>query len=266
MILKTPAVVLRQHPYTETSRVVTWLTPDRGRINTLIKGALRPKSLFLGQTDLFYTCELLYYAKAGDSLPVTRECTAVKMRPSLRDDWRACAVASYLTSLVNRGIPEKASRHDIFDWLEAALDDLATHGGSVSILCWHELKFLRLLGLAPRLERCRQCGSLPSEKEVAFSIADGGWLCARCRKNAAPRNAIWTPVAALRHLVEWQKAETPAAARNAALPFSQQSAIERIPGLFLVHHLDVSPAPRAAALDILSRQPPRPVDRDTRVG
>ncbi|MCZ7592094.1 MAG: DNA repair protein RecO [Kiritimatiellae bacterium] len=266
MILKTPAVVLRQHPYTETSRVVTWLTPDRGRLNTLIKGALRPKSAFLGQVDLFYTCELLYYTKTGDGLPITRECTALNMRPTLRDDWRACAIASYLTSLLSRAIPEKASRQDVFDWLEAALDDLAANGGSVQAMCWHELKFLNLLGLAPRLERCRQCNRAPNEQEVPFSIADGGWLCARCRNNGAPRNVVWVPVTALQRLTEWQRSDSPAIARNTRLTFSQQSALERIPGLFLAHHLDLSPAPRAAALDILARRPPRPVDPEARVG
>lgn len=266
MILKTPAVVLRQHPYTETSRVVTWLTPDCGRINTLLKGALRPKSPFLGQVDLFYTCELLYYAKASDALPVTRECTALNMRAALRDDWRACAVASYLASLLSRATPEKASRQDLFDWLEMALDDLAENGGSIPAMCWHELKFLGLLGLTPRLERCRQCGNLPTGREAPFSIANGGWLCAQCRNNGAPRNVVWIPVAALQRLAGWQRADTPTVAREAALSFSQQSALERIPGLFLTHHLDVSPAPRAAALDILGRRPPRPVDRNARVG
>lgn len=244
--------------------MVTWLTPDRGRLNTLLKGALRPKSPFLGQVDLFYTCELLYYGKATDGLPVTRECTALNTRAALREDWRACAVASYLCSLVSRAVPEKASRRNIFTWLEAALDDLAAHGGSVAVLCWQELRLLDLLGLAPRLRSCRQCGgAATTEKEAPFSITDGGWRCARCRGNETVRNAVWVPGDVLQQLAEWQLSAGTAIAREAKLSFSKQAALERLPGLFLAHHLDVAPIPRAAALDILSRHPAPPVDLDT---
>jgi len=64
MILKSPAIVLRFNPFANTSRVVVWLTRDHGKLATLVKGAQRPKSPFLGQFDLFYTCELLFYARA----------------------------------------------------------------------------------------------------------------------------------------------------------------------------------------------------------
>lgn len=261
MIVKTSAIALRLHPYTETSRVVTWLTPERGRINTLLKGALRPKSPFLGQVDLFYTCELLYYAKAHDGLPVTRECTALSARPGMRRDWRACALASYLSALVSRAAPEQATRHDVYHWLEQALDDAAIHSGSAAVLCWQELHLLDLLGHAPRLGDCLDCRSAAPDAEVAFSIPDGGWRCRRCFEQRAPREALWIPGPAVRQLAAWQTHTSPNAARAALLPYSQQAALERLLGLFIGFHLDVAPSPRAAALDILGRQPARPVDR-----
>ncbi|MCO5043792.1 MAG: DNA repair protein RecO [Kiritimatiellae bacterium] len=262
MILKTPAIVLRMHPFTETSRVVTWLTPANGRINTLLKGALRPKSAFLGQVDLFYTCELLYYAKLTDGLPIARECTALNARTALREDWRACAVASYLCSLLARAIPEKASRQDIFDWLNAALDDAAIHGGSIPVLCWQELHLLKTLGLAPRLATCRECGGGPDEPNVPFSIAEGSWRCSRCRAGTATPNAIGIAASLLEKLSGWMSVSSPMVARTTRLSFEQRTALGRFAGLFLAHHLDISPAPRAAALDILSRRPPRPVDQN----
>lgn len=263
MILKTPAIVLRQHPYTETSRVVTWLTPDRGRLNTLIKGAMRPKSGFLGQFDLFYTCELLYYARAGDGLPIARELAPLSTRPTLRTDWRACAVASYLCALVSRAMPAQAARRDLYDWLESALDDLAARGGSAPALCGYELSLLQRLGLAPRLASCLGCGgSPPAAGEVAFAYAEGGWYCSRCASaREAAREQVWLPAEGLAHLRAWQRANSPDEARAAAAPFSAQEAIERALGLFLAHHVDAPPAPRAAALDILARRPLRLVDR-----
>ena len=63
VILKDTAIVLRVAPVSNTSRMVQWFTPAYGKITTLIKGAQRPKSAFLGQFDLFYSCELLFYAR-----------------------------------------------------------------------------------------------------------------------------------------------------------------------------------------------------------
>ncbi len=268
MILKTSAIALRLHPYTETSRVATWLTPDRGRINTLIKGAMRPKGGFLGQYDLFYTCELLYYARTSDGLPITRECSPIATRPALRTDWRACALASYLCSLVSRATPAQATRRAMYDWLEAALDDAAARGGSAPALCWYELDLLRRLGLAPRLAACRSCGgSVPSTGEVAFAYAEGGWYCPRCRAAlASAREQVWVPADSVRHLLAWQQSDSPTAARQDLPAFSAQEGIERALGLFVAHHLDTPPGSRAAALDILSRFPMRPVDRAGALG
>ncbi len=84
MIARARAIVLRVFPYSNTSRVVSWLTADHGRVATLIKGSQRPKSLFLGQYDLFYTCELLFYRHERDGLHIARECTPLTRRDRLR--------------------------------------------------------------------------------------------------------------------------------------------------------------------------------------
>ena len=49
-------------PWSRTSHVVVWLTPA-GKVTTVAKGAVRPKSWLLGQYDLNYTCDILYYAR-----------------------------------------------------------------------------------------------------------------------------------------------------------------------------------------------------------
>ena len=79
-IIKTTGTVLAIHPWSRTSHVVAWLTPDHGVVSTLVKGAVRAKSAFLGQYDLFYTCDLLYYARASGDLHALREVTPRAMR------------------------------------------------------------------------------------------------------------------------------------------------------------------------------------------
>ena len=91
MIVKTQAIVLRMIPFSETSRVVLWLTRDHGKIATIIKGAHRRRSPFVGQVDLFYTCELLVYLRLFRGLHIVKECSPLKPRTPLRSRWRATA-------------------------------------------------------------------------------------------------------------------------------------------------------------------------------
>ena len=89
MILKDQAIALRIHPFGNTSRIVVWLSQSYGKLATLVKGSQREKSGFLGQYDLFYTCELLFYAREQRNLHILKECTPLVLRPSFRSDWRA---------------------------------------------------------------------------------------------------------------------------------------------------------------------------------
>ena len=45
-IIKTEGIVLAIRPWSRTSHIVTWLTPDHGCVTTLVKGAV--DSLGLG--------------------------------------------------------------------------------------------------------------------------------------------------------------------------------------------------------------------------
>ena len=90
--VKAEAVCLRIVPWSRTSHIVQWLTPT-GKVTTVVKGAVRPKSFFLGQYDLNYTCEIVYYARGKGELHALRECTPLVFREGLRGDSRALALA-----------------------------------------------------------------------------------------------------------------------------------------------------------------------------
>lgn len=152
-IIKTTGLVLTIHPWSRTSHIVTWLTPDRGSVSTLVKGAVRPKSAFLGQYDLFYTCELLYYARARGELHAIREITPVTLREPLRTRWREATLAGYATSLVKQFVPSGPDAADWFTFLSRFLDTLA--GADIPLdelparFLHLELNLIRLAGLQP---------------------------------------------------------------------------------------------------------------------
>lgn len=155
-IIKTKGIVLKVYPWSRTSHVVTWLTPDRGCVTTLVKGAVRPKSAFLGQYDLFYTCDLLYYARATADLHALRETTPLVLHEELRGRWRETALAGYAADLVKDLAPANSEAAAWFAFLENLLFRLsATEGAhlvassALQALVRLEMEILRLAGWSP---------------------------------------------------------------------------------------------------------------------
>ena len=144
--IKTEAICLDIRPWSRTSHVVSWLTPS-GKVSTVVKGAVRPKSQFLGQYDLNYTCEILYYARGKGDLHALRECTPLDMRESLRGDFRALALAGYCRRLVAELAPVGPDCRDWYALLGGSLS--VSSGDYVRRLVVFELEVLRLAGLKP---------------------------------------------------------------------------------------------------------------------
>ena len=164
-IIKTEGIVLAIRPWSRTSHIVTWLTPDHGCVTTLVKGAVRPKSAFLGQYDLFYTCDLLYYARATAELHALRETVPRVLRESLRGRWRETALAGYAAGLVKDLAPANGESSAWFSFFDSLLSRLegremaqlvaTTSGGTrpcasaLQELVRLEMDILQLAGWAP---------------------------------------------------------------------------------------------------------------------
>ncbi len=265
MIIKTHAIVLGMVPFSETSRIVTWLTADHGRLATIIKGAQRRKSPFLGQVDLFYTCELLFYLRLHQGVHVARECSPLKTRPELRSRWRAMACASYLARLAARVCPPYAPHPDLFRLLDRALDIFAQEQDLEACLCWFELKTLAALGVAPQLRACLQCRrpldvqfDPPRPMPAPFiSHARGGVLCGVCA-GAAGKEAERVAPDVLGLLRFWQQARAWRSASTSRYTPRQLEEAERILGRILEYHLELAPLHRNLALEAVRHRFRRP--------
>lgn len=244
-IVKTTGIVVSIRPWSRTSHVVTWLTPDRGCVATVVKGAVRPKSAFLGQYDLFYSCDLLYYARASGGLHPLRETVPVKFREHLRGRWRETAIAGYAASLLRDLAPpgpEAAAWHSAFDeFLESLSPESGPSARSPKDVCLThlirlEMRLLRLGGLAPVLSppppfRTSESG----ERWFPFSI-DGG------RFGEGARTVRLSPDAA-NALLRPDAESTSLKAKEDAVRFL---------GVFLSYHLDTPPDARRSLVHLLS--------------
>ena len=179
-IIKTKGVCLVVHPWSRTSHIVKWLTPD-GPVTCHVKGATRPKSAFLGQYDLNYTCEVLYYARARGDLHALRECSPMSMRESLRDDFRALVLADYMRAQCSALAPHGSDCAPWLALLEDALDSLCVRKAGrdelLRALLSFELEVLRLSGLYPEIEA--ESGSFALRGERVLPVSSEVALCIR---------------------------------------------------------------------------------------
>jgi len=171
--IKTEAICLDIRPWSQTSHVVTWLTPE-GKLSTVVKGAVRPKSAFLGQYDLNYTCEILYYARAKGDLHALRDCSPLEMRESLRGDFRRMALAGYYRCRVAELSPSGPDCQFWYTLLSSSLNFLCSLSpvscSLIPLLVRFDLKALELAGLSPNFG-----GYDKTSDWSAFSLESGAF-------------------------------------------------------------------------------------------
>jgi DNA repair protein RecO len=142
-------ICLDIHPWSKTSHIVNWLTPA-GKVSTIVKGALRAKSMFLGQYDLNYTCEILYYTNSKSDLHALRECSPVKLRAAMRDSYRALSLAGYVRNVVNALAPFGREAEDWFELADKTLDGISEAKETLlSLMVRFDLEILKLAGIEP---------------------------------------------------------------------------------------------------------------------
>lgn len=170
---KTKAICLNVHPWSKTSHIVSWITPE-GKITTAVKGAVRPKSAFLGQYDLNYECEIVYYLGAKGDVHALRECSPTILREELRANYRKLLLAEHFRTVADTLAPAGPDAGEWFRLLSDSLDNISTGDNLIAEMLTFEIKALRLAGLSPEIEAASGSFALRGERRIPVSreVAD----------------------------------------------------------------------------------------------
>ncbi|MDD4103257.1 MAG: DNA repair protein RecO [Kiritimatiellae bacterium] len=267
MIIHTEATALQIRPWSKTSHMVTWLTPDYGRIVTSVKGACRPKSAFLGQYDLFYTCDLLFYRRERDGIHSIRECSPSALREPLRRCWRSAAAAAYLADLTARVTVSHQESAAVYTLLNRMLDALPlTPRQDLKVLILlYEVQLLSMLGLKPNLTLCPYCHK-PDRQWLRFSLPSGRFACPHLNPDSngdttisMQRDVREILLDMLETLPDGSAADmvtSPEIKKNRANPHLLLG-LSRFLGMFITFHLEVPSAVRRVAFELLDKNPAR---------
>lgn len=187
-VVTTRGVLLRAHPYSETSRVLRFFTEDHGVVGVMAKGIRRAGK---GDgMDLFGEVALTLHVRPGRDLQTLREVAATRRRRGLGSHPLRLASAGVLGELVLRHHGEAPS-HEVFETLGAGLDrmEAAPVEAVPAALLAEGWGLVSALGYHPEVEFCVACGGDLGPEEVGrFDFGAGGIRCAACAAGlAGPR-------------------------------------------------------------------------------
>jgi DNA repair protein RecO (recombination protein O) len=168
----THGIILRTRPFTETSLIVNWLTPDLGRVSTVAKGARRPKSPFRGKLDLFYEADFSFQRSRRSELHTLREVVLRETHSALRHELGYVQQASYCSVLIEQTTETQTPLAEIHQLFAGFLQALPQHPPKPRTVFAFELKLLRALGLAPDIEDSK----LPVEtRRLMNALVETDW-------------------------------------------------------------------------------------------
>lgn len=203
------AIVIRTVEFSETSLVVTLWTREFGRLSALAKGARRAKGPFEGSLDLLSVCRVVVIRKPQAGLDLLTEA---KLNRRFRGGEKSLprTYAGYYVAEMLRLLTDDHDPHaDLYDLTIQTLSRIDGAGCVATALLHFDAQLMRILGLAPGLERCTHCGGdLPDSARMSFSLDAGGLVCTKCRPLQRQLLSIRRPVVvAMRQLLD----ATPAA-------------------------------------------------------
>jgi DNA repair protein RecO (recombination protein O) len=153
MIERATGLILRTRRLTETSLIVHWLTPDLGRLATVAKGALRPKSPFRGKLDLFFEADLSFARSRRSDLHTLREVGLRQTHPLLRRDLARLRAAAYAARWIELATETETPLPEVFALMRNLLELLDTKPAAASVVFAFELALLTISGFRPATDQ-----------------------------------------------------------------------------------------------------------------
>src|SRR5690606_33367624 len=118
-VTKTEAIVLGHRRLGDADRIVTLLTPFRGKVDVVAKGRRRSRSKTSSHREPLTRVEVVL--AHGRSMDIATQAQALESFPALHTDLDRLSTAMYLLELVDRLTVEHADARPIYELLHAAL-------------------------------------------------------------------------------------------------------------------------------------------------
>ena len=143
----TIAILLRRRKFSDTSLIVSWCTGSLGCIQTMAKGARRPKSLFAGKLDLFFEAEIQIARSRKSSLHTLTEVVLRNAFAGIRQNYGRTQTAAYFVELIEFCTERDHHEPELFALLQRAFAFLDSNDSSLRVISHFEKELARIAGV-----------------------------------------------------------------------------------------------------------------------
>ena len=184
VLYRDEAVVLRAQKLGEADRIITLLTREHGKVRAVAKGVRRTSSRFGARLEPFMFVEVQLHE--GRNLDIVTQVETVgAYARAICEDYGLYTAGAAMLETADRLVEAEREPSVQQFWLLAgavrALSERAHAPGLV--LDSYLLRALAVAGWSPTFTSCARCGEPGPHR--AFSVAQGGTVCARCRPPGA---------------------------------------------------------------------------------
>lgn len=182
-IIRTKGIVIKIANSSDTDKILTVLTAEKGKIKVFCKGAKKSKGAFLASTEFLSFSDMILFEGNGEFYHLN-SAEPINVFYNLRNDINKFLYASTISQIINDVCQEEELS---FNRLQLLLNTLyvisETDKNLDLVYSIFRIRLLAILGYIPRLNLCINCGKdIKSINDIYFSIKDNGIKCEDCKK------------------------------------------------------------------------------------
>lgn len=168
MITQTQVIILKTVDYQESSKIITVLSKEHGKIALIARGVKKPKSKLSGLIDLGNILDVVYYYKSTRGVQSLTEASIFYSNHNFRIDFERASILYAALELVGQLVHENEVNETVFSFLSKFIQWIGEEEAiEASIFCYVQIRCTELCGFAIDNK------DADLTKDVYLNISDG---------------------------------------------------------------------------------------------
>jgi DNA repair protein RecO (recombination protein O) len=166
---RTKGIILNRTDYGEADRIITFLTPDNGKVRAIAKGVRKSKSKLAGGIELFSVSDISFIPGKREISTVVSTRLLIHYGEIVKDIDRTNAGYGFIKKLDKA--TEEAADESYFNLLNESFKALDNSDVDLGlIMVWFEAQLLRLAGHTPNLRTDHRGEKLNPDDKFNFNF------------------------------------------------------------------------------------------------
>lgn len=175
---RTEGIVLKSTPFGEADLIVIFLTLDFGLLKTFARSPRKTKSRFGSSLEPLTHSKISFWGKEDANLPRLTQSDIIQPFQSIRNTMNCFLRVSEIIELTLNFLPEREVNKKAFSLFLNTLKRIEKDCNRTLSIIQYKIRFLDLMGYAPRLDGCARCGKFG----YSFYLSQGSIICESCAK------------------------------------------------------------------------------------